>query len=171
MPNYRPAGIRGIVRQLILAPGAAPIRPNLPGIELQGFLRCATCRWTGSTVCGPSHRSAVVVGAGFIGLELVENLVRRGMNVTVVELQEQVLPPLDAEMTTPLSRNLSAMGLSLLLGQSAEALQQAGDGLEVRLKSGEHCPANWSFWAWACGRRIVWQWRRIWTLARAAAFV
>jgi NADPH-dependent 2,4-dienoyl-CoA reductase/sulfur reductase-like enzyme len=62
---------------------------------------------------------AVVVGAGFIGLELVENLLHGGITTTAVELQDQVLLPFDKEMTTPLAEHLAAKSVSLLLGQSA----------------------------------------------------
>ena len=87
-------------------------------------------------------KQAVVVGAGFIGLELVENFVRRGIAATVVELQDQVLPPFDKEMTTPLAEHLAAKGVTLLLGQSAEAFEQGPDGLTVVLKSGMRLPAQ-----------------------------
>ena len=87
-------------------------------------------------------RQAVVVGAGFIGLELAENFVRRGIATTVVELQDQVLPPFDKEMTTPIAEHLAAKGVTLLLGQSAEAFEQTPDGLTVRLKSGQRLPAQ-----------------------------
>ena len=82
-------------------------------------------------------KQAVVVGAGFIGLELVENFVKRGIATTVVELQDQVLPPFDKEMTTPIVETLLAKGVTVLLGQSAEGFEQAPDGLVVRLKSGQ----------------------------------
>jgi len=87
-------------------------------------------------------KQAVVIGAGFIGLELVENLVRRGIATTVVELQDQVLPPFDKEMTPPLAQELASKGVSLLLGQSAEAFEQGPDGLTVRLKSGQRLLAQ-----------------------------
>ncbi len=87
-------------------------------------------------------QQAVVVGAGFIGLELVENFVRRGIAITVVELQDQVLPPFDKEMTTPIAQELAGKGVFLLLGQSAEAFEQVPDGLVVRLKSGQRLPAQ-----------------------------
>jgi NADPH-dependent 2,4-dienoyl-CoA reductase/sulfur reductase-like enzyme len=83
-----------------------------------------------------------VVGGGFIGLELVENLVRRGIQTTVVELQDQVLPPFDKEMTVPIAEHLTARGATLLLGQSAEAFEQASDGLTVHLKSGQKLSAQ-----------------------------
>ncbi len=92
-------------------------------------------------------RQAVVVGAGFIGLELAENFVRRGIATTVVELQDQVLPPLDKEMTIPIARALADNGVTLLLGQSAEAFEPAAGGgppagLTVRLKSGQKLSAQ-----------------------------
>jgi rhodanese-related sulfurtransferase len=87
-------------------------------------------------------RQAVVIGAGFIGLELVENLVRRGIPTTVVELQDQVLPPLDKEITAPIAETLTRHGVTLLLGDSAEALERRPDGLAVRLKSGKALPAQ-----------------------------
>jgi pyruvate/2-oxoglutarate dehydrogenase complex dihydrolipoamide dehydrogenase (E3) component/rhodanese-related sulfurtransferase len=79
----------------------------------------------------------VVVGAGFIGLELAENFVGRGIQTTVVELQDQVLPPFDKEMTTPLAEHLREHGVTLLLGDSATAFEPAADGLIVQLKSGK----------------------------------
>jgi NADPH-dependent 2,4-dienoyl-CoA reductase/sulfur reductase-like enzyme/rhodanese-related sulfurtransferase len=125
--------------KLILAPGAAPLRPPIPGIDLPGVFTLRNLqdmdRIKATMDCGVRH--AVVVGAGFIGLELAENFVRRGIATTVVELQDQVLPPLDKEMTTPIAEHLADKGVTLLLGQSAEALESTGDGLSVRLKSGE----------------------------------
>ena len=125
--------------KLILAPGAAPIRPNLPGIDLPGIFTLRNLQDMDriKTVVDGGINSAVVVGAGFIGLEVVENLVRRGVQVTLVELQEQVLPPLDAEMTTPIVTELKRHGVRLLLGQSADGFAKAEGGIEVRLKSGE----------------------------------
>ena len=67
---------------------------------------------------------------------------RRGIATTVVELQDQVLPPFDKEMTTPIAQELASKGVSLLLGQSAEAFESAPDGLVVRLKSGQRLPAQ-----------------------------
>jgi NADPH-dependent 2,4-dienoyl-CoA reductase/sulfur reductase-like enzyme/rhodanese-related sulfurtransferase len=130
--------------KLILASGAAPIRPPLPGIDLPGVFTLRNLqdmdRIQAKLDQGVSQ--AVVVGAGFIGLELVENLVRRAIATTVVELQDQVLPPFDKEMTTPVAEHLAAKGVALLLGQSAEAFEQGPDGVTVRLKSGQRLPAQ-----------------------------
>jgi NADPH-dependent 2,4-dienoyl-CoA reductase/sulfur reductase-like enzyme/rhodanese-related sulfurtransferase len=130
--------------KLILAPGAAPIRPPLPGMDLPGVFTLRNLQDMDriKAKLDEGVRRAVVVGAGFIGLELVENLVRRGITTTVVELQDQVLPPFDKEMTTPIAEQLAARGVTLLLGQSAEAFEQAADGLVVRLKSGQRLAAQ-----------------------------
>ncbi len=130
--------------KLILAPGAAPLRPPLPGIDLPGIFTLRNLqdvdRIKGRMDQGV--KQAVVIGAGFIGLELVENFVGRGIATTVVELQDQVLPPFDKEMTTPLAQELASKGVALLLGQSAESFESAPDGLVVRLKSGQRLPAQ-----------------------------
>lgn len=130
--------------KLILAPGAAPLRPPIPGIDLPGVFMLRNLQDV-DRVKGLVDRGvgqAAVVGAGFIGLELAENLVRRGVATTVVELQDQVLPPLDREMTSPLAEHLRSKGVTLLLGQSAEAFEATTDGLDVRLKSGERLAAQ-----------------------------
>ena len=87
-------------------------------------------------------RRAVVVGAGFIGLEMTECLVRRGVAVVLVERNGQVLPPLDPEMTAPVAEQLRAHGVELLLGQSAEAIEASPEGLVVRLPSGRRLAAE-----------------------------
>ena len=130
--------------KLILAPGAAPLRPPIPGIDLPGIFTLRNLQDVDRIKARMDQgvKQAVVIGAGFIGLELVENFVRRGIATTVVELQDQVLPPFDKEMTTPIAQELASKGVSLLLGQSAEAFEQAPDGLVVRLKSGQRLPAQ-----------------------------
>ena len=131
--------------KLILAPGASPIRPPISGLELPGIF---TLRNLGDmdrikAALDGGTRQAVVVGAGFIGLELVENFVARGVQTTLVELQDQVLPPLDKEMTTPILERLRAKGVEVLLSDSAESFATAGDdGLHVGLKSGRQLTAQ-----------------------------
>ena len=131
--------------KLILSPGASPIRPPITGLELPGIF---TLRNLGDmdrikAALDAGTRQAVVVGAGFIGLELVENFVARGVQTTLVELQDQVLPPLDKEMTTPILERLRAKGVEVLLSDSAESFAPAGaDGLHVGLKSGRQLAAQ-----------------------------
>jgi NADPH-dependent 2,4-dienoyl-CoA reductase/sulfur reductase-like enzyme len=130
--------------KLILAPGAAPLRPPLPGIDLPGVFTLRNLQDVDRIKKSVDEgvKQAVVVGAGFIGLELVENLVKRGVATTVVELQDQVLPPFDKEMTTPIVEGLLARGVTVLLGQSADGFEEAPGGLAVRLKSGMRLPAQ-----------------------------
>ena len=130
--------------KLILAPGAAPLRPPLPGIDLPGIFTLRNLQDVDRIKARMDRgvKQAVVVGAGFIGLELVENFVRQGIATTVVELQDQVLPPFDKEMTTPIAQELAGTGVTLLLGQSAEAFEEGPDGLVVRLKSRQRLPAQ-----------------------------
>jgi NADPH-dependent 2,4-dienoyl-CoA reductase/sulfur reductase-like enzyme/rhodanese-related sulfurtransferase len=124
--------------KLILAPGAKPIRPPLVGVDLPGIHTLRNLedmdRIVKRVQQGIKH--AVVVGAGFIGLELVENLVRRDIEVTVVELRDQVLPPLDKEMTAPLAERLTSKGVKLLLSQAVESFEEISGGLMVKLHSG-----------------------------------
>ncbi|HKI18413.1 MAG TPA: FAD-dependent oxidoreductase, partial [Isosphaeraceae bacterium] len=95
--------------KLILAPGAAPLRPPIPGIDLPGVFTLRNLQDVDRIKDRVDRgvKRAVVVGAGFIGLELVENFMRRGIATTVIELQDQVLPPFDKEMTTPLAEHLA----------------------------------------------------------------
>ncbi len=130
--------------KLILAPGAAPLRPPLSGLDLPGI---HTLRNLGDVdrikaKVDEGIASAVVIGAGFIGLELVENFVKRGVATTVVELQDQVLPPFDKEMTTPILERLAAKGVDVRLSQSAEGFEQSPEGIVVKLKSGERLTAG-----------------------------
>jgi NADPH-dependent 2,4-dienoyl-CoA reductase/sulfur reductase-like enzyme/rhodanese-related sulfurtransferase len=130
--------------KLILAPGASPLRPPIPGIDLPGIYTLRDLRDADrlhEVVQGA--RRAVIVGAGFIGLEMAENLVRRGIETTVVELADQVLPPWDREMTTPIATHLIEKGVRLVLSDSADDFAPIlPTGLTVRLKSGDELDAD-----------------------------
>jgi NADPH-dependent 2,4-dienoyl-CoA reductase/sulfur reductase-like enzyme/rhodanese-related sulfurtransferase len=130
--------------KLILAPGAAPIRPPLPGVDLPGVFTLRNLQDVDhiKDVVDGGIKQAVVVGAGFIGLELAENFLRRGIATTIIELQDQVLPPFDREMTTPIIEHLAARGVTVLLRDAAEAIVPAGEGLKVHLKSGRDLVAQ-----------------------------
>jgi NADPH-dependent 2,4-dienoyl-CoA reductase/sulfur reductase-like enzyme/rhodanese-related sulfurtransferase len=125
---------------LVLAPGAAPIRPPLPGIALSGIFTLRgipDSRDMRQWIEEKKVRSAVVVGAGFIGLEMVENLARRGLRVTVVEMTRQVLPPLDAEMAVPVQTHLVEKGVKLALGDAVAGFESGAAGqLIVLTQSG-----------------------------------
>jgi NADPH-dependent 2,4-dienoyl-CoA reductase/sulfur reductase-like enzyme/rhodanese-related sulfurtransferase len=131
--------------KLLLAMGAAPIRPPLDGVDLPGVYTLRNMQDMDrirAAVDGGATQ-AVVVGGGFIGLELVENLVGRGIETTLVELQDQVLPPLDKEMTAPIVETLERHGVNLILGDSAECFAPALRGrITVHLNSGRHLAAD-----------------------------
>jgi NADPH-dependent 2,4-dienoyl-CoA reductase/sulfur reductase-like enzyme/rhodanese-related sulfurtransferase len=130
--------------KLILAPGAAPLLPPIPGVDLPGVftLRNLEDADRVKEFAGRGIQRVVVVGAGFIGLEMVENFTRLGLPTTVVELQDQVLPPLDPEMAQPIADSLTRHGVDLRLGQSVEAIEPAEKGLAVRLTSGDRVEAG-----------------------------
>ncbi len=130
--------------KLILAPGAAPLRPPIPGVDLPGIFTLRTLQDMDRIKAAVDQgvRQAVVVGAGFIGLELAENFHALGVRTAVVELQDQVLPPFDKEMTTLLAQTLAAHGVDLHLGESAKAFEKSPEGLVVHLKSGRQLSAQ-----------------------------
>ncbi|BCJ49418.1 NADH dehydrogenase [Actinoplanes sp. NBRC 14428] len=103
--------------RLVLSPGAAPFVPDLPGVERALTLRSVSDadRFT-ALLADRRPRTAVVVGGGFIGLETAENLRRRGLRVSLVELDRQVLAPLDAEMVTAVHAELRRHDVALHLG-------------------------------------------------------
>jgi len=130
--------------KLILATGAAPFRPSIPGIDLPGVFTLRNLQDTDHIKSQTDRgvKQVVLLGGGFISLELAENFVRRGVATTIVERGDQILAPFDKEMTTPLVHELARHGVTLLLGQSAEALEKTADGLEVCLNSGQRLPAQ-----------------------------
>ncbi|MCG3130878.1 MAG: Coenzyme A disulfide reductase [Phycisphaerae bacterium] len=130
--------------RLILAPGAAPLRPPIPGADRPNVFTLRNLADVDRIKARIDQgvRQTVVVGAGFIGLELVENFIRRGIDTSVVELQNQVLPPFDAEMTTPIVEVLHRRGVRVLLGESAEAFEESPEGVLVKLKSGGRLTAQ-----------------------------
>jgi NADPH-dependent 2,4-dienoyl-CoA reductase/sulfur reductase-like enzyme/rhodanese-related sulfurtransferase len=124
---------------LVLSLGAAPIRPSLPGIDLPGIFVLRTIpdsRRIRDWMRDHAARRAVVVGAGFIGLEMAENLVGRGLEVTVVEMATHVLPPFDPEMAVPIEDHLRAKGVALHLGDGVASFTQEEAGLAVHTRSG-----------------------------------
>ena len=130
--------------KLILATGAAPFRPPLPGMDLPGVYTLRTLQDTDHIKqrVDQGVKQAVLLGGGFISLELAENLHRRGIATTIVEKNQQILTPFDPEMTTPIVAELAKKGISLLLGESAEAIEQSAAGLVVCLSSGQRLTAQ-----------------------------
>ncbi len=131
---------------LVLSPGAAPIRPPLPGVDLPGVFAVRSIpdsRRIRAWITERNARTAVVVGGGFIGLEMVENLLHRNLAVTLLEKLDQVMPPLDPEMAAPLRDHLQARGVTLQLGDGLAAIEEdPAGGLVVVTESGARIPAD-----------------------------
>jgi len=105
--------------KLILSPGASPIVPPIPGIERAMTLRTVEDVEHIALAVNKMPKSAVVIGGGFIGVEIAENLVHKGISTTVVEAAPQVLAPLDPEMATLVAKEMRKHGVTLHLGVSA----------------------------------------------------
>jgi len=149
--------------KLVLSPGAVTVRPPLPGIDLPGIFQVRTVpdarairewlergslflagmhKYSGFQTVRPKTR-AVVIGGGFIGLETAENLVHREFDVTLVEMLDQVLAPLDREMARVVEGYVERHGLRLALNDGVSGFRQAANGsLEVQTKSGKVYPAD-----------------------------
>ena len=149
--------------KLVLSPGAASIRPPLPGIDLPGIFPVRTVpdareirewiergtsflagmgNYSGFQTVRPPMR-AVVIGGGFIGLETAENLVFRGFDVTVVEMADQVLAPLDPEYGRLVGDFLEQHGVHVALGDGVAGFEQSEDDtLTVSTQSGKPYPAD-----------------------------
>ncbi len=130
---------------LVLATGARAVRPPIPGLDLPGVFTLRTVpetrrvrEWLALT----RARRAVVVGAGFVGLEVAENLTKRGLQVTVLDLQNQVMPQLDPEMAAPVARRLRSRGIRLHLGDGLAEIARHDDGLTVTTAGGVSLPAD-----------------------------
>ncbi|WP_029288384.1 FAD-dependent oxidoreductase [Cellulomonas sp. HZM] len=135
---------------LLLAPGAVAVRPQIDGIDHPAVhslrtipdLDALLARLEGHEEQVDEQRRAVVVGGGFIGLEAAEALVARGLQVDLVELAEQVLPPLDAELAVRLADELRANGARLHLGVAVVSISGHDDGVVVHLSDGTALPAD-----------------------------
>ncbi len=111
---------------LILAPGAAPFVPPIPGAERALTLRnIADVDAMAAAVSDGRPRTAVIMGGGFIGVELAENLIHKGFEVTIVELADQLLAPLDVEMAALVEKTLIANGVRVVTGASVTAIEES----------------------------------------------
>ncbi|GMU56154.1 MAG: hypothetical protein AMXMBFR33_53000 [Candidatus Xenobia bacterium] len=127
---------------LVLAPGASPLRPPLPGLDREGVFALRTmpdARAIRNFITSRQAKRAVVVGGGFIGLEVAENLVHRGLEVSLVEMLPQVMPPFDPEMASLIAERMRSKGVRLLLGQ---ALASVEADLTVRTREGLELPTD-----------------------------
>ena len=130
---------------LVLSPGAEPVKPPIPGIDDAGIF---TLRSVPDIDAIKEHidarrpERAIVIGAGFIGLEMAENLGERGIFVTIVEALDQVMNVVDPEMAAIVHQHIKAKGVELYLADSVIAFERRDGKIVVRLKSGKDLPAD-----------------------------
>ena len=131
---------------LVLSPGTSPIRPPLRGIDSPVVFTLRNIPDTDrirAYVDSKQARRAVVIGGGFIGLEMAESLRYRGLEVTLVEMLDQVFTPADKEMASVLHQHLIMNGVRLILGDGVKEILPTGDtSAEVLLNSGERIPTE-----------------------------
>lgn len=126
--------------KLLLSPGAVPIYPPIEGISLPGIFTVRNIHDTdaiSSYIAKNQPREAVIVGSGFIGVEMVENLARIGMKVALVDREKQILPQLDFPIIAPLQRKLKKEGITLCLQHTVQSFHQEGKKLRIRCDSGQ----------------------------------
>lgn len=140
---------RGIYEEaydaVILSPGAKPLRPTLPGIDHPQIFTLRNIPDTDrikEQVASAGRRSVVVIGGGFIGIEMAENLREAGLDVTLVEAGSQILAPFDAEMANALAKEMEQQGVKLRLGDSVTAFTDADGEVKVKLASGAELQAG-----------------------------
>lgn len=131
--------------KLLLSPGASPVRPPLPGIGSEGIFTLRNVADTDAIKeYMATHRvkRSVIIGAGFIGLEMAENLVHAGSEVAVVEMADQVMAPIDFSMAAIVHGHLIQKGVRLHLGKAVASFRRTEEGIEVAFGSGERLLAD-----------------------------
>ncbi|MDD2793744.1 MAG: FAD-dependent oxidoreductase [Sediminibacterium sp.] len=123
--------------KLVLSPGAEPVRPPLEGINSEGIFTLRNVTDTDKIKAYVSRfpkGKAVVIGAGFIGLEMAENLHHLGMQVTIIEMGNQVLAPVDFTIAALAQQHIRSKGVNLMLNTAVTGFNRTGTGLEVQVK-------------------------------------
>lgn len=131
--------------RLLLSPGASAVRPPLPGIDSEGIFTLRNVADTDrikNYITTHDIKKAVVVGAGFIGLEMAENLQHAGAHVSIVEMGNQVMAPVDFSIASHVHQHLIQKGVSLYLEQGVEHFEREADGVQVFFKNGESIMAD-----------------------------
>ncbi len=131
--------------KLILSPGAEPVRPPLPGVDIEGIFTLRSVRDT-DLIKGylnrKSARRAVVVGAGFIGLEMAENFHHLGLQVSIVEMGGQVLAPVDFPIASIVQQHIRSKGVALYLNAAVASFAKSGEAITVSLNNGKQLTAD-----------------------------
>lgn len=131
--------------RLLLSPGAVPFRPDLPGIDLPGIFTLRNVADTDAIkqyMATHNVRRAIVIGGGFIGLEMAENLHETGAHVSVVEMSDQVMAPIDYSLASMVHQHLIQKGVSLFLKTAVTGFESRNDSIEISFASGEKAMAD-----------------------------
>lgn len=131
--------------RLLISTGASPVRPPLPGIEQDGIFTLRNVTDTDRIkkyVTEHLVRRAVVIGAGFIGLEMAENLHHLGAQVSIVEMGNQVMAPIDFSMAALVHQHLMEKGVNLYLEQAVASFEKIGKEIKVIFKNGQSVVAD-----------------------------
>lgn len=131
--------------KLLLSPGASPVKPPLKGIDLEGIFTLRNVEDTDhikNYISTHKIKRAVVVGAGFIGLEMAENLHNTGAEVSIVEMGNQVMAPVDFSIASHVHQHLLQKGVNLFLEQSVESFERVVDGINVIFKNNKSIVAD-----------------------------
>jgi len=131
--------------KLILSTGAAPLKPPIPGIDLDTIFTLRNIPDTDAIkafINEKKPKKAVVVGGGFIGVEMAENMHHLGLDVTLVEMLDQILPPFDREMASPIHQYARDMGLNLKLGDGVKSCEKEGERTIVTTQGGSRIESD-----------------------------
>ena len=131
--------------KLVLSPGAEPIRPPISGIGNNGIFTLRNVKDTDyikSYVQQKEVKKAVVIGAGFIGLEMAENLHALGLVVTIIEMSNQILAPVDFPIAAILQQHIRSKGVNILLKTSVSKFEKNENNLELSLTNGDVVDAD-----------------------------
>ncbi len=126
--------------KLVIATGSTPIRPNIPGINHHNIFTLWNIPDTDNIktyIANHSIKQVAIIGGGFIGLEMAENLHNLGLQISIIEMQNQVMAPIDFEMAQLLHENLTDNGVNLILNDGVKEFKHQDNQTEVILNSGK----------------------------------
>ena len=130
---------------LVIATGSSPLKPPIEGIDQEGIYTLWTIPDTDkikAEIVNKKPKTAAVIGGGFIGLEMAENLHAVGIQVTLIEMLNQVMAPVDYEMAQLLHENMRMNHVDLILGDGVSSFQKEADGIKIKLASGKEVKAD-----------------------------
>lgn len=131
--------------KLLLSPGASPVRPPLPGIDIEGIFTLRDVNDTDTIknyIRTNDVKRAIIIGGGFIGLEMAENLHNNGSQVAVVEMANQVMAPIDFSMASLVHQHLQQKDIRLYLGTAVTSFERNAEGISVIFQNGRHLSAD-----------------------------